>query len=346
MPFALEGFAFFLEAIFLGIYLYGWERVPRGVHWAAGMGVAFCGGISGVFVVTANAWMNSPAGFTRDAAGHVIAVDQWAAMFNAAWLEQTLHMTLAAYLTIGFLVAAIHAARLLRDPANLFHRRALAIALLVGGFAAALQPLSGHLSAQDVARRQPVKLAAMEGQFATERGAPLRLGGLPDERARVTRGAIELPGGLSWLAYGRADAEVKGLDAVPRADWPPVPVAHVAFQVMVVAGFALLGTAALGLWLALRRRGLPDARWYLRLVSVVGPLGVVALQAGWTVTEVGRQPWIVYGVQRTADAVTPMPALVVPFLTFTVLYLFLSVVVIVLLRRQVFSSPRIVAGGR
>ena len=340
MPFSLEGFAFFLEAIFLGIYLYGWDRVPRAVHWLSGIGVAVSGTASGIFVVTANAWMNHPTGFRLEG-GRVVDVDVWAAMFNPGWLTECLHMTLAAFVAIGFVVAAIHARGLLADRANLFHRRALAIALTLGGVAALLQPVSGDLSAKLAARRQPIKLAAMEGQFATERGAPLRLGGLPDERAEVTRGALEVPGMLSWLAFGDTRATVRGLREWPRADRPPVAIVHVAFQVMVSCGTALALVSVIAALLALTRRGTPA--WFLRLLVACGPLGLIALEAGWTVTEVGRQPWIVYGVLRTADAVTPMPHLVVPFTLFSLLYLFLAWIVVVLLRRQVFASPRVVA---
>jgi cytochrome d ubiquinol oxidase subunit I len=183
----------------------------------------------------------------------------------------------------------------------------------------------------------------MEGQFRTQRGAPLRIGGWPDEEAGVTRYALEIPYGLSLLAFHDPHAEVIGLDAVPPADRPPVHVVHVAFQVMVGCGSVLAAVALLGGLLAWRRRGLPDQRWYLWTLVASGPLGFVALEAGWTVTEVGRQPWIVRGVMRTADAVTPMPGLVVPLATFTLVYLFLSFVVVYLLRRQVFASPRIVA---
>ena len=339
MPFSLEGFAFFLEAIALGIYLYGWHRVPPGAHWLAGLVIALSGVVSGIFVVTANAWMNTPAGF-RLAGGDPVDIDPVAAMFNPAAFSETLHMTLAAYLSVGFAVAAIHAFMLLREPTNRFHRRAFAIAFTLAAVAAVLQPLSGDHSAKLVARTQPVKLAALEGQFQTMRGAPLRLGGMPDERAGVTRWAIEIPRGLSFLAYSDMDAPVMGLESVPRADWPPVRITHLAFQVMVACGLLLLAVSAMGDILAWRARRLPDARWFLRLVVACGPLGFVALEAGWVVTEVGRQPWIIQGVMRTRDAVTPMPYLIVPFTAFTLLYLVLGLVVAAVLARQVFASPR------
>ena len=338
MPFSLEGFAFFVEAIFLGIYLYGWERIPPRAHWLAGLMVAVSGVLSGVFVVIANAWMNGPVGFDL-VDGRPVNVDPIAAMNPPGALSQTLHMTLAAYASLGFAVAAIHAYMLRREPANGFHRRALGIALGVGGVAALLQPLSGDLSARYVARHQPMKLAASEGQFETERGAALRIGGWPDERAEETRYAIEIPRALSLLAFHDPNAEVKGLKTVARADRPPVAVVHLAFQVMVGCGSLMAVVALLGAWLYLKTKRLPDAPWYLQLIVLSGPLGLIALEAGWTVTEVGRQPWIVYGLMRTADAVTPMPGLLVPFLTFTTLYVFLGFVVVFLLKRQVFESP-------
>src|SRR2546427_11990398 len=214
MPFSLEGFAFFTEAIFLGISLYGWERIRPRAHLAAGVIVAASGAASGIFVVIANAWMNTPAGFTL-VRGAVVHVDPIAAMRNPAALSQTIHMTLAAYAATGFAVAGIHAFLLLKDRANAFHRRALVIALLVGAPAAVLQPISGDLSARHLARHQPVKLAAAEALFETRAGAPLTLGGWPDVERRQTRLAIDVPYGLSLLAFHDPGAVVKGLDAAP-----------------------------------------------------------------------------------------------------------------------------------
>jgi cytochrome d ubiquinol oxidase subunit I len=338
MPFSLEGFAFFTEAIFLGIYLYGWDRISPRAHLVAGILVALSGALSGIFVVIANAWMNTPAGFDL-VNGRIVNVDPLAAMRNPAAFAQTLHMTLAAYASTGFVVAGIHALALLRDQRNAFHRRALAVALLVGAPAALLQPLSGDLSARVVARWQPVKLAAMEGQFKTEKGAPLRIGGWPDEAAGETRYALEIPRGLSLLAFHDPGAEVKGLEAFPREDWPPVAPVHIAFQVMVGLGSFMALVAAWALALMARRRDLGAHRWLLRALGVAAPMGFICTEAGWVVTEVGRQPWVIHGVLRTADAVTPMPGLVVPFLAFTVLYCFLGVIVAWLLYLQVVKSP-------
>ena len=340
MPFSLEGFAFFLEAIFLGIYLYGWKRVSPWAHWFAGVMVAFSGMISGVFVVTANAWMNTPAGF-EIVDGKPVNIDPVAAMLNPAALHQVIHMTIAAYAAVGFAVAAVHAYMLRRDPQNLFHRRAFGIAFALGAVMAVLQPLSGDFLARQVFRYQPIKLAAMEGQFETGRYAPLRIGGLPDEETRTTKYAVEIPAGLSLLVHHCADGEIKGLNDFPRDEWPPVLIVHIAFQIMVACGIVMMLAGLIGGWLAWRKKKFHDQRWFLRLIMLCGPLGFIAIETGWTVTEVGRQPWIVYGIMRTADAVTPMPRLIVPFVAFTVLYIFLSFVVVFLLKRQVFQSPRI-----
>jgi len=338
MPFSLEGFAFFTEAIFLGIYLYGWDRISPRAHLTAGVLVALSGALSGIFVVIANAWMNTPAGFDL-VNGRLVNVDPLAAMRNPAAFAQTLHMTLAAYASTGFVVAGIHALALLRDPRNAFHRRALAVALLVGAPAALLQPLSGDLSARVVARWQPVKLAAMEGHFKTGRGAPLRIGGWPDEASGQTRYALEIPKGLSLLAFHDPGAEVKGLEAFPRVDWPPIAPVHIAFQIMVGLGSFMALVAAWALALMVRQRDLRAHRWLLRAIGVAAPMGFICVEAGWVVTEVGRQPWVIQGVLRTADAVTPMPGLVIPFLTFTVLYCFLGAIVAWLLYLQVLKSP-------
>lgn len=340
MPFSLEGFAFFTEAIFLGIYLYGWQRVPPRAHLLAGVMVALSGVLSGVFVVIANAWMNSPTGFDI-ASGKPVNIDPIKAMLNPMAFTQTLHMTIAAYAATGFAVAGTHAFLLRRDRKNLFHRRALSIALVIGGAAALLQPLSGDLSARAVAKYQPVKLAALEAHFKTEAGAPLRIGGIPDEERGETRYAIEIPKGLSLLAFHDPNATVRGLADFPRDQWPNTLIVHTAFQLMVGMGMLMACVALWGAVVWWRMRRLPEGRWFLRTVIITAPMGMIAIEAGWTVTEVGRQPWIIYGVMRTAEAVTPMPGLVVPFVGFTLLYIFLAAMVVWLLIRQVAASPRL-----
>jgi cytochrome bd ubiquinol oxidase subunit I len=346
MPFSLEGFAFFLEAIFLGIYLYGWERVGPRAHLAAGAVVALSGAASAVFVVMANAWMNTPTGYTLDVAGGFATIDPIAAMRSPAAFQQALHMLLAAYAATGMAVAGVHAFMLLRGAGRDFHLRALTIALLVGAPAAVLQPLSGDLSARVVARTQPVKLAALEGQWATERGAPLRIGGWPDAAREETRWALEIPYGLSLLAFHDPYAEVKGLRTVVPADRPPVAVVHLAFQTMVGLGTIMALVALWAAWSLWRRRALAEQRGLLRALVLVAPFGFVATEAGWIVTEVGRQPWVVQGLMRTSAAVTPMPGLVVPMLLFTLLYLGLGAIVVALITSLVRETARATEGAR
>jgi len=341
MPFSLEGFAFFTEAIFLGIYLYGWDRVSRGAHLFAGIVVAVSGVLSGIFVVIANAWMNTPAGFDM-VAGKAVNVRPFMAMANAAAFSETLHMTLAAYAGTGLTVAGIHAVALLRGNRSAFHRLALGIALSLGAPAAILQPLSGDVSARSVAVHQPAKLAALEAHFETQRGAPFHIGGWPDVDERETRWAIRIPRALSLLAFHDPNAEVKGLDTVPRDEWPPVAIVHIAFQIMVALGTIMALVSVWALWRWWRGRAIDavvDDRRLLRALALVTPMGFLAIEAGWTVTEVGRQPWVIHGVLRTADAVTPMPGLVVPFLIFTLLYVLLGAIVVYLLRQQFIRAP-------
>jgi cytochrome d ubiquinol oxidase subunit I len=339
MPFSLEGFAFFTEAIFLGIYLYGWDRISSRAHVAAGTMVAVSGAASAMFVVIANAWMNTPTGFEM-IDGQPQQVDPVGAMLNPSAIPQVIHMLLAAYAAVGFAVAGIHAYLLLRDRTNVFHQHALQIALVLGGIAALLQPVSGDLLARAVAANQPVKFAALEGHFETQQRAPLRVGGLPDEEKRRTPYAIEIPYALSLLAFHDPDAAVTGLNEFDRELWPPVAVVHLSFQVMIAAGLAMMAVA---LWAAVlwrRHSTLTSTTAFLKAAVMAAPLGFIAIESGWVVTEVGRQPWIIQGVMKTAGAVTPMPGLIFPLVVFTTIYLFLAVIVCVLLQRQFRASPR------
>jgi len=331
IPFSLEGFAFFTEAVFLGVYLYGWDRISPRAHLLAGLIVAASGAASAIFVVMVNAWMNTPAGLVISA-GRITHIDPIAGMFNPSTGQQVLHMLLAAYAATGLAVGGVHAAMLLRRPGATFHRRALAVALTIGVPAALLQPISGDMSARTVAEWQPIKLAALEGQFETETGAPLRIGGVPDPTAAVTRYAIEIPRGLSLLAFHDPNASVKGLTAFHRDLWPPVAPVHIAFQIMIATGSAMALVSAWATVVALRRRDIVQSRWLLRALAVIAPFGFIATEAGWTVTEVGRQPWVISGMLRTAEAVTPMPGLAVPMVLFALLYLGLGAIVAVLIR--------------
>jgi cytochrome d ubiquinol oxidase subunit I len=334
MPFSLEGFAFFTEAIFLGLFLMGWKRLPPLVHWLCGVIVAASGTVSGIFVVTANAWMNTPSGF-KIVDGKITDINPIVAMLNPAAAHEVIHMTLAAFIATGFAVAGIHASLLLRDRRNTFHRNALGIALVLACISAPLQIVSGDFSGRSVARLQPAKLAAMEAVYYTQIGAPLRIGGIPDDESRTTRYALIIPRGLSLLSTRDPNGKVIGLDQFPRNDWPNVRLVHWAFDVMVASGIALFVLSIAVGWLAWRHRCVPDGKWILRALVAAGPLGFVAIEAGWVVTELGRQPWIIYGVMRTKDAVTPMKGIAIPFTVFTVVYLLLSVMLFLLFRRQV-----------
>ncbi len=333
MPFSLEGTAFFIEAIAIGFYLYGWNKIDPTLHWFCGWLVGISGIASGIFVVAANSWMNAPSGFDW-VNGHAIHIDPLKALFNDAWFSQSLHMTIAAFEAVGFAVAGIHAYFLLKDPKNIFHTKAIRIAIWFAVVAAMLQPLSGDHSAKDIAHRQPIKLAAAEADFKTQSYAPLRIGGILDMETEKVNGAIEIPGVLSLLSFNRVDATVKGLDDFPRNNWPPVLIVHYAFELMVACGMLLAATGLLFVQQFLVKKDVLFQRWFLKWLVFCLPLGFIALEAGWTVTEVGRQPWIIFGIMRTKDAVTPMPGLIVPFLAITILYLFLSVIVTWLMLRQ------------
>jgi cytochrome d ubiquinol oxidase subunit I len=334
MPFSLEGTAFFIEAIALGFYLYGWNRINPWFHWATGVVVGISGLLSGILVVAANAWMNSPAGFDY-IDGKYLNIDPIKAMFNEAWFSQSLHMCVAAFVSTGFAVAGIHALMILKGKNVRFHSKAFKIAAVFGTVAACLQPISGDISAKDVAKRQPEKLAAMEAHFHTERNAPLIIGGIPDTANKIVDYAIKIPGMLSFMATGDFDGEVKGLDSVPKDEQPPVAVTHYAFQIMVGLGMAMVLIAVLYFIALWKKKQWLNSRWLLRLFVVATPLGFIALEAGWTVTEVGRQPWIIRGIMRTADAVTPMPGIAYSFYLFTAVYISLAVIVSLLLFRQI-----------
>ncbi|GIW95159.1 MAG: cytochrome ubiquinol oxidase subunit I [Pirellulaceae bacterium] len=331
LPFTLEGFAFFLEAIFVGIYVYGWDRLSPRVHWLTGFPIALSGLASAWFVVTANAWMNCPRGFTLQD-GVVVDADPIAAMLNPATGAQTTHMILAAYMVTGFVVAAYYAWERLRGRDDRYQRRAMALGLALAVLCTPAQIAVGDWAARVVAATQPVKLAAMEGQFPTEAGAPLRIGGWPDQQARRTRYAIEIPGMLSWLAYGDVNAVVRGLNEFPPEDTPPVAVVHWAFQIMVGIGLLLLALSGWVVGALFRNKRLPSSRSFLWAVVASGPLAICAMQAGWVVTEVGRQPWIVQGVMRTAEAVTEVPGIRWMFAASLAIYALLGIGVVVVLR--------------
>jgi cytochrome bd ubiquinol oxidase subunit I len=308
LPFAFEGLAFFTEAIFLGAYLYGWNRLPPRVHIATLVPIAVSGIVGTFCILSVNAWMNSPSGFrvvdgssVNDPSGasRVVDVDPWAAMFNdAVWL-QFIHMLLAAYMVVGFVVAAVYAMGMLRGRRDEHHRIGFVVPFAFASIAALLQPVTGHLLGQFLADRQPEKLAAMELSIESEREAPLILGGVLIDGKVV--GGIRIPKVASFLAGNSFDTVVPGIEDVPPDERPPANAVHLSFQAMVGIGSALVLLVAWYWWL--RRRGDPFAnRWLLRAVVAAGAASVVALELGWMTTELGRQPWIVYRVMRVRDA--------------------------------------------
>lgn len=340
MPFSLEGVAFFIEAIALGFFLYGWNKLNIWFHWVTGIVVGISGIASGILVVSANAWMNSPSGFDY-VNGQYLNIDPVKAMFNEAWFSESLHMTIAAFSATGFAVAGIHALMIYRKRNIHFHTKAFKIAIIFGAVAAILQPLSGDISAKGAAKRQPAKLAAMEAYFHTQTYAPLVIGGIPDTAAKKVNYGIEIPGLLSFLVHDNFKQEVNGLDKIPVKNQPPVAVTHYAFQIMVGFGMLMLLIGVLYFIALWKKKSWFNKAWFLKMFIYATPAGFIALEAGWTVTEVGRQPWIIQGVMRTSEAVTPMPGIQYSFYLFTFIYFTLSVFVIFLLKRQIQMVPEL-----
>ncbi|QJY50942.1 cytochrome ubiquinol oxidase subunit I [Pseudonocardia broussonetiae] len=330
-PFVLEGFAFFIEAIFVGIYLFGWDRMSPRAHMLSALPMIVSGVAGAFFVIAANGWMNNPTGFSVDATGRVVDADPVGAMFGPSTWAQFTHMLIAAYMVTGFTVASVFAVAMLRGRRDRYHRSGLLIPLTAAAIATPFQFGVGDWIANVVAENQPVKLAAMEGHFETGTAVPLSLGGLyvDDE----LRWALEVPWGLSLLVTHDPNGEVVGLDSVPAEQRPPVNAVHLAYNAMVGIASALVLVALWLGWSWWRRRRIPRSDWFLRAVAVSGVAAVVAMEAGWLTTEIGRQPYIVYGLLRTADAVSPAPGLFLGFYAVVVIYVLLTVLTVVVLRR-------------
>jgi cytochrome d ubiquinol oxidase subunit I len=260
-------------------------------------------------------------------------------MFNSAWFSEALHMCLAAFAATGFAVAGVHAMMILQRKNIEFHSKAFRIAAIFACAAAILQPISGDHSARGVAHRQPAKLAAMEARFQTDTHVPLLIGGIPDEKTGQVKYGLGIPGMLSFMIGGNTDTEVKGLDQYPKADRPPVLITHLAFQIMLGLGMFMLGVSILYFFILWKKKSPDKNRLLLKLFAFTTPLGFIAVEAGWTVTEVGRQPWILYGILRTKDAVTPMPGIQYTFYLFTAVYFSLALIVVLLLYRQIKMVP-------
>jgi cytochrome d ubiquinol oxidase subunit I len=331
LGFAIEGFSFFLEAIFIGIYVYGWDRLSARWHFASGFPIVIAGMTGSLTVISVNGWMQHPTGFAIRS-GHVVDVHPVDALFgNWFFWHELVHMYLAGFIVTGFVVAGAYAFARLRGRWGRYERTALAIPLTIAALAAPAQILVGDWAAREVAVAQPTKLAALEGVPKTTRGAPEHLlGWYTDGRVKY---GLRIPKLLSFLAYHDPNARVQGLDAVAPDRRPPVNVVRVAFQLMVGIGtlLALLGVVFLAV--RVRRRRLPESRWFYRGLTLAGPLSVVALIAGWVTTEVGRQPWVVYGVMGTRQAVTGAAGIPVGYGTLVMVYLLLASAVVWVLRR-------------
>ncbi|MBC9797062.1 cytochrome ubiquinol oxidase subunit I [Sinomicrobium weinanense] len=334
MPFSLEGTAFFVEAIALGFYLYGWKKIKsEWFHWFTGLIIGLSGVASGILVVSANGWMNAPTGFDY-INGEFLNIDPVQALFNDAWFSQALHMVLAAFTATGFAVAGIHAWQIYKKRNIAVHRKAFNIAITFGAIAAVLQPISGDISAKDIAVRQPVKLAALEAHYETEEGAPLYIGGIVNEEKREVTHKIKIPNMLSFLAFGDFNAEVKGLNDFPEEDHPPVAITHYAFQLMVGLG-TFLALLSVIFFISRKKKSLLQKTWFWLLFALAAPLGFIAVEAGWIVTEVGRQPWVIYNIMRTKDSVTPMDGIEYSLFLFIFLYVILAIAVSWLMGRQI-----------
>jgi len=342
LGFTLEGFSFFVEAIFIAIYVYGWNRLSPRLHLLSGIPVVIAGVTGSLFVISVNGFMNHPTGFVFRH-GKAVDVHPWSALFgNSYFWHEFVHMYFAGFIVAGFLVAAAYAWGFLRGRRGRYERTALTVALSAAAIASPLQVIVGDWAGRDVAKEQPAKLAAFEGLGPTTRGAPVHLLGWYDGRHVV--GGIELPHVLSILAFHSWNAKVQGLDVVPVADRPPVNVVRYSFQTMVGIGTLLALLGVVFLFVRFRRKRLPRSIWFYRAVALAGPLSVVALIAGWITTEVGRQPWVVYGYQRTAQAVTGANGIPVGYATLVAVYLTLAAAVVWLLRR--FSRVPLPADAR
>jgi cytochrome d ubiquinol oxidase subunit I len=329
-PFTLEGFAFFIEAIFVGVYLFGWDRLSPRAHMLSAIPMIISGVAGAFFVVAANGWMNTPTGF-RIENGQIVDIDPIAGMFNPSTAAETVHMILAAIMVTGFCTASVYAVGMLRGRRDRYHRMGLLLPLTVAAIAAPIQIGVGDWIANVVAEHQPVKLAALEALNDTGTKVPLSLGGIYINGE--LKGAIEIPYGLSLLVTHNPNGEVKGLNTVPPELRPPINIVHLSYNLMVGIGFGLAALAAWLAWSWWRKRDIPRTPWFLRAAAVSGLAAVAALEGGWVATEVGRQPWIVYEIQLTRDAVSTAPGLRYGFYAVVFVYVVLTVMTVYVLRR-------------
>lgn len=336
--------AFFLEASFLGIMLFGWKKVGPGLHFTATVLVAIGTLISAFWIISANSWMQHPTGFATLPNGDLIAVDWFKVVFSPSFPARFAHMTLAAYLTTALVIGAASAWRLLKDADESESRMSLRMAIGMFAIVAPLQLLVGDISGKSVERLQPAKLAAIEAFWDTRTEQPFHIAAWPDRAIAGNRWEISIPKLGSLLTGGSTQAEITGLKAFEPQDRPPVAVVFWAFRLMVGLGLAMIGLGAWGAWLCWRSA--PErSRLFLMAAVAMGPAGFVAVIAGWMVAEVGRQPWVIYGVLRTADAASPLLAgqVSLSLLGFLIVYAIIFSVGVLYILRLIAEGP--VAGS-
>ncbi len=347
LMFTLEGFCFFLEAIFLGLYLYGWDRLSPRTHWLVSIPVVITGALASQFILAVNSWMNTPTGFQL-VNGKPVNIAPIAAMFNPMAPSQATHMLVAAYQVTGFSVAAVYAVGLLRGRHDAYHRRGVLLGMILATVMIIPQAIAGSWIGEALARNQPEKLASIEGLFHSTAHAPLVLFGWVNTSTQQIYFGIPIPSMLSFLSFNHFDATVTGMDAYAQSTWPGpvlVPIAHIAFDTMATLGGLFL-LVPLVFWFAYwrQKKAVPTNRWLLWVLIVCCPLVFVALEAGWVAAELGRQPWIIYNIMRTSDGVTTNPGSAVFFFVFLAIYLALGTATVALLLRlahepKVFAPP-------
>ena len=345
-PLAAEGvFAFFLESVFLGVLLFGRKRVSKRVYLLSAFLVFFASHLSGVWIIIANSWMQTPAGFEW-VEGRAVLTDFFAAALNPSFLPRYVHVVLSSWIAASLFTAGISAWYLLKGRSEALFRPLLKMSMVIFILTGTVMFLSGHWHAVQVANTQPVKMAAFEALWKTQRGAPMSLIGIPDEGKETTHLEIAVPRLLSLLIHFDPDAEVTGLGAFPKEDRPPVALTYFSYHVMIALGTLFLGIAALGA-LFLVKDTIHEKKWFLRALIIAIPLPHVAIQFGWIAAEVGRQPWVVYNYLRTADAVSvvvPPWQVAVTLVLFSALYTLLFLVFLLVLRSFIRKGPQ-AAGG-